>query len=202
MKVSVVTATHKRHDLLIRTMKSLEAQTFTDWEHIIVADGRDADLQNVVRAHAGPAYNYRLGELGRNWHTATGKVNYGGAPRLMGTYLAAGDYIAYLDDDNEFFPNHLTDLVFKIEEGYDFVYGMAEIVRQDKSFERHLGDGQLEFGNIDTSMVMHRWDLVIKENWNPRFGFGDDWDVFDRWIKGGAKVGFVPKVTLRYYRKY
>ena len=37
-KISVITATHKRPDFLRRCIMSVQAQTFRDYEHIIVAD--------------------------------------------------------------------------------------------------------------------------------------------------------------------
>lgn len=203
MKVSVVTATHNRHHLLPRAMKSLADQTFKDWEHIIVSDGSDPQLQSIVEetARKFKQHPYRVVELGRNWHSVSNNVNFGGIPRLVGTYLASGDYIAYLDDDNEYHPNHLTDLVKKIEEGFDFVYGIAEIVRQDKSFIQYLGDGKPRFGAIDTSMVLHRYELLRLANWSGEAA-ADDWTLFGAWIEANAKVGWIPKLTLRYYRKH
>lgn len=204
MKVSVITATWNRHHILPRAMRSLAAQTFTDWENIIISDGRDDKLKEVVEktvAEINKPYNYRIVELGRNWHQLSGRVNYGGIPKMVGTYLAEGQYIAYLDDDNEYYPNHLTDLVAKIEEGYDFVYGISEIVTQDQKLEMYLGDGNPRFCHIDTSMVLHRWELIQKANWKGNI-HADDWELFESWLRSGAKCGWVDKITLRYYRKY
>lgn len=198
-KVSVITATWNRHDMLVSAMKSLAAQTYTDWEHIIVSDGRDPSLESVVLAAAaeiGHPYNYKLVQLGRNWHELSGKLNFGGMPRNVGTYIAEGEYIGYLDDDNEYTPNHLEDLVAKLEEGYDCAYGMAEIYFKGE-FVKHMGDGKPRYGELDTSMVLHRWDLIRTANWKTEKR-ADDWEFHNALIEAGFKFGWVPKVTLRY----
>ncbi|MGE3979361.1 MAG: glycosyltransferase [Nitrospira sp.] len=100
-KVSVVVPTYNRPDRLRTALASLAAQTYQDFEVIVVNDA-GCDVGSVVAACADR----------RRITTITHDRNRGlAATRNSGLRAAKGIYIAYLDDDDRYLPNHLETLV-------------------------------------------------------------------------------------------
>ena len=97
---SIITPTFNRADLIERVIDSVQRQTFTDWELIIVDDGSTDSTREVVRSRADLDARIRLETLGRN----------SGLPavaRNCGLAEARGELIAFLDSDDYWWPNHL-----------------------------------------------------------------------------------------------
>lgn len=64
--------------------------------------------------------------------------NFGQQNAIMcGFHYAQGEYIITLDDDLQHMPEHIEKLMYKLDEGYDVVYGIAE--KKQHSFYRNLG---------------------------------------------------------------
>lgn len=88
--VSVVITTHNRCELVIRAIESVLNQTYKDTEIIVVDDCSNDDTEVSVRG-----FSNRLLYLRHN-------TNKGGvAARMTGTRAAKGEYIAFLDDDDQ-----------------------------------------------------------------------------------------------------
>ena len=51
-----------------------------------------------------------------------------------GTYMAEGDYVMYLDDDNYIDPSHISDCLKVIAAGNDWAYSFRKIVDKDGEF--------------------------------------------------------------------
>jgi glycosyltransferase involved in cell wall biosynthesis len=129
-RVSVVVSHYDRQALLVEALASIAAQTYRDFEVIVVndhgADSRELVEEFAARAAtaAGPLrvrYDYR---------TANGGV---AATRNRGVAMAEGELIAYLDDDDLWLPDHLEGLVGLLDSRPDsgLAYGDAEIWRME-----------------------------------------------------------------------
>ena len=95
--VSVVIPTHNRAHLVDRAIRSVQAQTTSDWELLVVDDGSTDTTPTTVSAHADP--RLVLLRLARN-----GGVS---VARNVGIRAARGTWVAFLDDDNEWLPGKL-----------------------------------------------------------------------------------------------
>ena len=84
MRYSIITPTLGR-DSLRKTCASLEAQTCTDWEHIVIFDGPGEAPSHPQRTVL---------------HCDHRHYNYGNTCRHDAWTRATGDYVYYLDDDN------------------------------------------------------------------------------------------------------
>src|SRR5947209_3603408 len=92
MFFSIIVPTFNRVDLLIRTLTTVWQQTYTDFEVIVVDDGStDRTLE----------YLYSLGERVRVF---AGSNKGPGAARNVGINEACGNYVAFLDSDDLWFP--------------------------------------------------------------------------------------------------
>lgn len=112
MTVSVVIATYRRLLELERALVSLTAQTYKDFEVVLVDDNADAvwnaKVKNIVEK-----YNDIINIL-----YIVNSCNQGSAKtRNIGIERSNGEYITFLDDDDEYLPgkieNQLNDLIAK-----------------------------------------------------------------------------------------
>jgi glycosyltransferase involved in cell wall biosynthesis len=189
--VSVVTPTWNRHEMVLdRCIPSVQAQTWPHVEHIVVSDGPDPDLRKQIP----DLPNLRFIELDRHDPAA----RWGHWARLRGIDEAAGELIAYLDDDNAYRPEHLAEMVKVLEDpDIDFAYGRMLMHFPGQEWE--IGLVVPAYGQIDTSMLVHRRELLDRNTWEPSLPT-IDWDIVYRWMTSGARWRYVPQVTVDYYR--
>jgi glycosyltransferase involved in cell wall biosynthesis len=96
MRVSVVIPTHNRPELLAEAIASVRAQTFTDYEIIVVSNGESRETRWASRGVAAGHGTYiELDE---------GNVS---VARNTGIERARGEWIAFLDDDDLWLPTIL-----------------------------------------------------------------------------------------------
>jgi|GEM_PF-39204 len=113
--VSVIVPTYNRPSMLANAVKSILAQTFQDFEIIVVNDAGE-DVEHVVAAF----HSAKIRCIAHD-------VNKGlAAARNTGIRAANGTYIAYLDDDDVYYPHHLETLVgFLKDSGEKVAYSDA-----------------------------------------------------------------------------
>ena len=95
--VSVIISTYNRSHVLGRSIQSVLNQTFQDFELIIVDDGSTDDTEKIVSNLSNEKVKYVRHQKNRGASVA----------RNIGIRLAKGDYIAILDDDDEWMPEIL-----------------------------------------------------------------------------------------------
>ena len=100
-RVSIVVPTYDRAMLLPRALDSIVAQTFCDWEIVLVDDGSTDETAAVAARYAA--------QLGRRFHfIRLGDLNRGSsAARNRGIDKSRGRFVAFLDSDDEFLPRKL-----------------------------------------------------------------------------------------------
>ena len=109
-KISIITATHRRPDLLYKCIKSVQSSTFKEYEHIIVGDHclwakKICDLfkgDNRIKYFETPHPHV--------W-------NAGASAKNIGIREAKTDYIVYCDDDNIVLDNHLEIMYNELSKG-------------------------------------------------------------------------------------
>jgi glycosyltransferase involved in cell wall biosynthesis len=94
---SIVLPTYNRACILPGTIRSVIAQTFGDWELIIVDDCSSDKTEETVKVFNDDRIRYTFNETNRER----------GYSRNKGISLATGRYVCFLDSDDEFLPNHL-----------------------------------------------------------------------------------------------
>src|SRR5207248_1194618 len=95
-RVSVVIAAHEAAATLPETLESVHAQTFADWEVVVVDDGSSDDSAAVATA------------FGERVRVVRNESPQGpAAARNRGAYEARGELIATLDSDDAWLPEYL-----------------------------------------------------------------------------------------------
>lgn len=111
-KVSVIIPTYKRPDKLDRAIESVLAQTYQNVDVIVVDDNEpDTEGRKLTEAKMAPyAGNPRVKYI-RHEHNKNGS-----AARNTGARASDGKYIAFLDDDDIFYPEKIEAQVQRLEE--------------------------------------------------------------------------------------
>lgn len=119
--VSVITPTYNCGKYITETIKSVLAQTYTDWEMIIVDDCSTDDTKYIVE------------EISKNDNRIKYyclKKNSGAAiARNTALKLASGRWIAFLDSDDLWMETKLQEQIdFMINENYSFTYTPYDVI--------------------------------------------------------------------------
>jgi glycosyltransferase involved in cell wall biosynthesis len=97
-KISVIMPTYNRADLLPAAIRSVIAQTYADWELLVVDDGSKDGTKEVVSNFTKD--DSRIKYLSQENQGAS-------AARNNGIKNATGEYLAFLDSDDEYLPRNL-----------------------------------------------------------------------------------------------
>jgi len=95
--VSVIIPTYNREHLLGRAISSVLSQTYTDFEIIVVDDNSSDNTQDIIKSFKDKRLRYVRHEVNKG----------NAAARNTGIKLARGDFIAFQDSDDEWFPGKL-----------------------------------------------------------------------------------------------
>ncbi len=193
--VTIITPAHHRIDSLLAACASVEKQTFSDWEHLIVHDGpatrpwQKAMFKVLTRKR-------KVVELGHHSHHGQEPGHAACVPNMVGTWLAQGDCICYLPDDDEYYKSHVKLLWEKIQEGFDAAYSVIDVFQEGKRIGQ-CGSWPPKHRDIGAIGMMHRHDATRSGNWDESDKY-NDWDLINRWLSAGLKFGYVPHATCRF----
>ena len=112
MKVSIIIPIYKVEPWLRPCLDSVLAQTFRDYECILVDDGSPDGCPAICDEYAGRDPRFRV------IHKENGGLS---DARNAGLDAAAGEYLYFLDSDDTVEPELLATMVPLMEEGYDLV---------------------------------------------------------------------------------
>jgi hypothetical protein len=202
--VTVRIATFNRPRLLTeRAIASALAQTHQNIEVVVVGDHCEPSTEQAINRIRDPRIRFEnLTEQGRYpSHPLYRWMVVGMAPMNRGLELARGQWIAPLDDDDEFTPDHVEVLLEECRErNLEFAYGIAAMEAEPGRWEQ-LGAWPLREGRIAHGSVLYwaglrfiRYDL---EGW--RTGDGGDWNLWHRMRDAGVRMGFVEHVVCKHY---
>ena len=105
---SIITPTCKRPEFLKRNIRSVLNQTFKDYEHIIVDDAGDLDI---------PALKNEFGDQRLIFIQNNRSEGAAGAYNA-GIIQSRGEFILFLDDDDEYLPHFLERMYSRFSESY------------------------------------------------------------------------------------
>lgn len=162
--VSVIVPTHNRPEMLKNAIRSILDQTFQDFEVIVVNDAGD-DVSSVVQSFNSTKLRYLSHDTNKGLAAA----------RNTGIRAAKGKYIAYLDDDDVFYPEHLEMLLGSLgKDGAKVVY--SDAYRAHQRFE----DGRYVTYYLD---IPYSYDFdadrILYENYVPVLCFIHEKSCFE-----------------------
>lgn len=198
-KVSVlIPAYHTREAFLREALESILAQSFKDFELLVLNDSPDdTHLQEVVDSYQDSRIRYYVNER-----------NLGITPsrnRLLD--LARGEYIAIMDHDDISLPNRFAEQVTFLDAHPD--YGVVGCRAESFPQAGHLpsiftDDAEIRLALMTSCAIIHPATMmrasVLKENgirYEERFSPAEDYALFSRLIPF-TRFHNLPKVLFRY----
>lgn len=201
-KVSVIILTHNRAEILPSAITSVLSQTFQDFEIIIVDDCSKDNTQEVVRGFNDKRIKYIRNE-----------VNKGEAgSRNVGIMNSNAEYIAFLDDDDEWLPDKLKlqiDLLENNPSVVGVVYtGYVEVDRSNNKIIWQMVPAKR--GNIYKDIFVKNYvgvpsTVVLRRACFEKVSLFDENIIYptdyDMWIRLSNKFSFeyIKESLVRYY---
>lgn len=200
---SIVVPVYNRAGKVGPCFQSVLAQTFQDWEVVVVDDG-SADGEELERVVAG---------LGDARFRYIRRANGGGsAARNTGIDAARGRYIAFLDSDDQFLPDRLqksVDVIAGAGEGDLVVYSQFRVERGVGKHWIRPARGHREGERIDeylmctdgavrTSTITMTTGLAQRVRFDEALPSSQDTDFAVRCASAGARFVFIPIPLVLY----
>ena len=198
--VSVIVPTFNRKALLIeRCLKSILAQTYKNFELIVVAHGcTDGTLIAVlglrdprIRVVAIPREQTYPPTLENHWFA--GRV----AASNVGLAHCTGKWTATIDDDDAWTPDHIEVLLrFAQTHNYEFVSGAS--VRPDGAIPPY-DLGGMKIGGIATWLFRSYLNSFRfnPDCWRRETDRVCDTELQARFVRAGVKIGYLDKIVTR-----
>jgi len=162
-RISIITATYNRSEVLRYAIDSVRQQVYSDWEHIIIGDACTDDTHALVRSYGDPRLKFinRVENFGEQ-----------SGPNNDGLRLARGELVAYLNHDDLWFPDHLSSLAAHLDAvNADLVH--APLINVDVAGVAHCGitNDELRYDPshfVPSSLWLLRRELAVGlEGWRP-----------------------------------
>lgn len=151
--ISVVIPTYNRENYIAACIESVIGQTYKDKEIIVVDDGSRDNTREVVSQYEGKDSFKYIRQDNRGVSAA----------RNRGIAESRGDYIAFLDSDDLWLPDHLNVLKENLEK-----FKNAAIAFSDFDFFGDGGDAEFQniaFRNTKARVLQHGFSKIGEEIW-------------------------------------
>lgn len=202
-KVSVVMPVFNGGELLRSAIDSVLSQTMDDWELVVVNDGSTDHTAEILEHYSDQRIHV--------FHQANAGE---AAARNAALQHTVGEYIAFLDADDLYYPNALQDLSEYLDQHSEFacIYSNGDVIDENgeniarlNDYRPGIGTGRILDWLINTSLItcpsctMTRRSTI--ETHRIRFDehliIGPDWDF---WIQLGpyASFGYLDELTVQY----
>jgi len=200
-KVSVIIPTYNRAKLLPRTINSVLNQTFQDFELIIVDDGSTDNTKEVIKGFQNK--DERIKYVYQNNQGESGARN-------TGLRESQGEYVAFLDSDDEWLPEKLEkelELFKRSDRKHlGFVSCNALIKKGDGIREYKTPRYKNNFKELlKRNFICSPSSVLIKNKvfnsvgvFDKKLKIGPDWDMWIR-IAREYDFDFVPEPLFKYY---
>ena len=193
-QISIILPTYNRWRLTVKAIDSVVAQTFQDWELLIIDDGSNDGTYGFVNIQVERDRRIRY-----HWARNRGLA----MARNIGLLMSRGKYITFLDSDDEYLPDHL-----KIRAEYlaahpevELLHGGVEIIGPELVADKHDPSKLVPISDcVVGGTFCIRRDLAERLQGFRAIEYGDDADFFDRAKASGAIIHKIDVPTYRYNR--
>lgn len=201
LALSIVTPTRNRCESLARAIESVRAQSYRNWELLVVDDGSDDETPALLRRVV--AEEPRI--VARRLDPAAGPS----AARNLALDLATGDVVIYLDDDCRFHPDWCKAVAWAFGEHPEATVAYGARVVDDE--RRHHGTGTgglplLQFipwdaqayarsNTVDQNVIAHRRRDDVR--FDEQLQYYSDWDLMLR-LTAESDPLEIPAVAVYY----
>lgn len=195
MKLSIITVNLNNREGLKNTLKSLEKQTYKEFESIVI-DGASID-GSVDIIKSSPIVNIWISEKDSGVYDAMNK----------GIERASGDYLLFLNSGDTLFCDDTIKTVIPNLNSEAIVYGNIQFIKQDDAppyiqyFPENLTFKHFYNQSLGHPSTFIRQDLFEKYGkYETKYTIVADWVFFTNVIiKEQVSTKYIPDVISRFY---
>lgn len=209
--VSIIMPTYKRHkDLVDRAIQSLLNQTYSNIQVVLVDDNAKPELQsyrNEIESLVASISDERLTYL-------QNEENKGGAgSRNVGINVAKGEYVTFLDDDDEYLPQKISEqLEFMKSQSLDVCFGKLNIYNEEgelidvrehdiKTFDKeYLRKYHLTRQITGTPTFMMKKAVLEEVGGFEIVPMGQEYYLMQKILQTDCTIGYYPRCHIKAYR--
>lgn len=201
--VSVRIATYNRAKVLTeKTIPSILNQTYQNFEVIIVGDNcTDETEEKINKINDERIKFFNLSYRGPYPSNGMNLWRVGGTyPMNEAAARCAGEWIAPLDDDDEFKERHIERLLEKAQkEKLELCYGKIERIDATKNEKKIIGDFPPALGSFSLNASIYHSGLSFFELDPLAWVFEEpgDWNLCKRMMYANVKMGFLDEVVTK-----
>jgi hypothetical protein len=189
--LSIVTTVYDRADCLASCVRSVSNLDWQDYEHIVVADHPPEDSFEELRRVVAETGDARI-----SLHNLPDRTNdFGISPAQFGMQRAQGKYLAFLDDDNAYLPEHFNALIDCLETNPALGLAFSACLW---NAELLLNTPTPALGRIDLGQVLFRRELLgahLNDTLNYS-GYEWDWQLIADLLSRGVAYRFIDQETF------
>jgi len=181
--VSVIITTYNRGHILINAIESVRTQSYKNIEIIVVDDCSNDTSYDIFNKYISVnnfnniIYLKNKNNMGANYS------------RNRGINASKGEYISFLDDDDEYYPTKIEEQLELINKNNNVIvycgskiYNKGKLIKQSRLkyngdiFDKIIEDNFL--GNL--SLLLIKRSILLKNNLDNDFPACQDWDLLTR----------------------
>ncbi len=193
--VSIILCTYNRASLVARAINSVVKQSYHDWELIVIDDGSTDSTREIIKRVSSSNKKIRY-----YYQSNKGLAK----ARNAGLKKANGEFITFIDSDDEYAKNHLVRRVEFLTNHREIsmIHGGVKLIGpKEKHFVVNLNNPRkkihLSKCHIGGTFFM-RYGVIKKIKKFNAIPFGEDFDFYSR----AEKYFRVERVTDKTYRYY
>jgi glycosyltransferase involved in cell wall biosynthesis len=200
MTFSIIIPCYNQSHFLDDSLESLMSQSYSNWEAIIINDGSTDNTDEIANAWVSRDSRIKLFSHSTNFGLANA--------RNTGINIANGEFIAFLDCDDKFSPLHLDLFYNEFKNGFDIVFSSYSYFSKNDTIlhtvkiDKNIGFDKILSGNIvpPVAVIFRRSTLRLTGLLDVSLASTgtEDWDLWIRFYKIGAKLGVVEHLTAFY----
>ncbi|WP_336094504.1 glycosyltransferase family 2 protein [Leeuwenhoekiella sp. CH_XMU1409-2] len=197
--VSIIIPTYNRAHLIGETLDSVLAQTYTNWECIVVDDGSFDSSYSIVKKFCEKDKRFKAFQRPGN------SIKGANSCRNIGFDQSTGDYVIWFDSDDLMTPDHLEVKLEEIQKAQaDFVIAQTQNFSEN-GFEAPYVYEQKPYGITAEDFILRRihwytYDVMLKRNvagrirWNENLQSWQDYNYFCKMLLVTTKGHYIPQV--------
>ncbi len=195
-KVSIIMATYNRAHFIVETLKSVQAQTFFNWECIIIDDGGTDNTKEVITPILEQDHRFLYIQRSNSY-----KKGLPGC-RNCGLDLARGEYVIFFDDDDIVHPQNLELCVLELNDAnisfcryirevffedfnyaFDYSQTYSTFYIDKKDIEKILKN-ELPFNSC---AIMWKAECFENNQFTESLMYAEEWELYARIISSGYR---------------
>ena len=147
-KVSIIIPVYNTGNKLCRCLDSVLAQSYQDYECIVVDDGSTDDSSTIIDEYAIRDTRFKV------VHKENGGVS---SARNYGLNIASGEWLVFIDSDDSLMPDHIASLMDAATDDVDLVMTGFRFLHPDKTTEHGYNIGKYVMSIRSLSIKAPGW---------------------------------------------